>query len=279
MNEIEYQTNLIWAIRQACDEKNGPAYRAANLSIKPTGQHEQSPLNEMGKPYDVGIVLNRAYFVGMELKVSHVLSDGKLSFKSWNPEQFRMYKDLSRLAPLFYTYNLEYSGGEVLDPAEILDGSRISRPERLPGQFPSCEKHDLLSAWLDAWLDDPVKQGATVFDNTVCDGVPLIYDIVEYNFPNVIWLIVLSSPKLVLRSAVTNHELFKMVVESAGTWSKRKSTLQRLTKSEQFAVLLTDVQVRFDEMLRDYAQQMCNENEMDDKPALTGRPQRRGMKP
>ncbi|MBY4869823.1 hypothetical protein K6W76_25535 [Burkholderia anthina] len=272
MNEIEYQTNLIWAIRQACDEKNGPAYRAANFLIKPTGQHEQSPLNEEGKPYDVGIVLNRAYFVGMELNVSNLVSDGKLAFKSWNSEQFKMYKDLSRLAPLFYTYNLEYSGGEVLDSGEILDGSRISLPEKLPGQFPSSQNHDLLSAWLDAWFDDPVKQGATVFDNVVNDGVPLIYDIVEYNFPNVIWLIVLSSPKLTLRSVVTNHELFKMVGESAGTWSKRKSTLQGLSKSEQFAVLLTDVQAQFDGMLRDYAQQMSSASEMDDKPTPTGHP-------
>ncbi|WP_126220984.1 hypothetical protein [Burkholderia vietnamiensis] len=279
MNEIEYQTNLIGAIRQACDEKNGSAYRATNFSIKPTGQHEQNPLNEEGRPYDVGMVLNRAYFVGMEIKVSNFLHNGKLTLKSWNPEQFKMYKDLSSLAPLFYTYNLEYSGGEALDSRDILDGSRISLPRNLPGQFPSSQNHDLLSTWLDAWFDDPVKQGATVFDNVVNDGVPLIYDIVEYNFPNVIWLIVLSSPKLTLRSVVTNHELFKMVVDSAGTWRKRKSTLQRLSKSDQFAVLLADVQSQFDEMLRDYAQQRSNANEMDDKPIPTDHPKQRRTRP
>jgi len=268
MDEGEYQANLIWAIRQQCEKKNGADYRASELSIKPTNAQEQSLLNENGKPYDVGIVLEKAYFVGMELKVTVHGSDGAVRFKSWNQRQFQQYKDLtaSSWAPLFYGYNLEYPGGEVQDPIEILAGSRISRPVPLPGPLPTIQDHELLSDWLDGWFDDPVGKGATRFDHATTNDVPLIYDVVEYGFPNLVWLVALSSPKLTLRSIVSNNELFEMVKTSTAAWKKRKPTLSHIPQGQQLTLLLEDMQAHFSLMLRDAAQQIYNESDMDDKP-------------
>ncbi|WP_197378053.1 hypothetical protein [Ralstonia pseudosolanacearum] len=269
MDEGEYQTNVIWAIRQLCEEKNGSEYRTANLSIVPTKIQDQSLLNEAGNPYDVGIVLEKAFFIGLEIKATVVDNAGAISLKSWNSTQFKQYVDLTEAGylPLYYAYNVEYLGGEVSNQSEVLKGSRISRPKLLPGKTPTSSAHQRLDEWMNAWFDDPAGQGATRFDHVLTDDVPLIYDIIEQGHPDLAWLVVLSSPKLTLRSIIPNDELFNIVREAKQTWGTEKASLGHLPKSARVSPLLASMQAYLEQMVRDVAQQVSNATDMADKPA------------
>jgi hypothetical protein len=86
-------------------------------------------------------------------------------------------------------------------------------------------------------------------------------------FPNLIWLVALSSPQLTLRNVVSNRELFEMVQTSTMAW---KQGLSHIAEDKRLALLLDDMQSHFDVMLRDAVQQTNNASDMDDKPAPAG---------
>ncbi|MCZ2897048.1 hypothetical protein MTR01_23810 [Burkholderia thailandensis] len=218
MDEIEYQTNLIWAIRGLCSKRNGDEVRARNLSIKPTSSSKQSLHDADGLPYDVSIVLEKSYFIGLELKVTTATGSGDLAFKTWGKEQEEQLRGYAKLTEgtckylaLHYVYNVEYAGEEPDSYATVLDGSRISRPKLLPGRTPAVGDHDRFSDWMELWLNDPTGRGATLFKDFAQDRAWSLYEIAINGLPSLVWLVMLTSPRLTLRTLVTNDELLNMV--------------------------------------------------------------------
>lgn len=266
MNEATIQTIVMHAMKEICRESN------IRMRLHVSAANEQSPVAPDGRPYDVGVLFDGAYLVGLEFKA---LRDGQ--FPSWNDEQHRTYLGLTASErvglPLFYAYNAvdtkelndRYEESQF---ASLLRGANISTPKALPGRRPAVLAHENMYEWLVALLADPARATRNGW-TTIFVGDVMILDDVLTAYPNLIWLLVVAHDGLKISWALTGKELRSHVSNLRQIWMNRD--LRRLTKRDDveaaYVSAVAELMDYMETVQRDVEDQQQNEQDMEDRPA------------
>jgi hypothetical protein len=227
MNEATFQAQTMHAMKFVCRELN------KKMDMYVTSSNEQSPVDGEGRPYDVGVLLDNAYLVGIEFKICE---DGR--FPSWDKDQHETYIGLTGgqhiQLPLYYAYNAVqgakigrmYADDEFIP---ILENSNISLPKDLPGSRPDIMAHENVYNWLLAMLSDSSeveRNGWTAISlkngwNSGDAGQMAIEGILQ-GFPDIIWLLVTAYNGARISWALTGEEIEAHVATLRATWKQKK---------------------------------------------------------
>lgn len=276
MNEATFQTVAMHAMKFVCCELN------KKMSMYVTSSNEQSPVDGEGRPYDVGVLLDNAYLVGIEFKV---YEEG--CFRSWNKEQHETYVGLTNgrhiELPLYYAYNAiegakinrMYADDQFIP---ILEGSKISLPIDLPGARPSVQSHENIYNWLldilhdssksekNGWTTISVKNGWDSSD----EGRLVLLDILQ-NFPDIIWLLVTAHNGLRVSWALTSKEMEEHVSKLRATWKQKNiRSVEVNNRKQAYLEIIEESDKYLRSVQANIANQRSNEEDMDDKPENRG---------
>lgn len=272
MKEAHLQGIVVESMRDVCKRYN------TTLRHETTSSRVQSPADEKGQPYDVGVLLRECYLVGLEFKV---LENGALS--RWDDVQHQAYLALTLNArlqlPLFYSYNAssvptlnEFITQTMYD--DVLMGTRISQPKNLPGKHPHWNEHPTVLAWITALLDNPEGLSANGWPFIVLSD-NLVFEKFKSAFPSVIWLLVSLNPKLRVSWVLTHSELLQEISAMEQLW--KRAELKAVDKESDISKAFEDAVT----VIADYAdyvainsqEQISSEIDMDDRPVYEDTPE------
>lgn len=271
MKEAHLQGIVIESMRDVCKRYN------TTLRHEVTSSSVQSPANEKGKPYDVGVLLRECYLVGLEFKV---LENGALS--SWDDVQHQAYLALTLNArlqlPLFYSYNVpsvptlnEFLTHTMYD--DVLTGTRISQPKNLPGKRPHWDEHPTILTWLTALLENPEGLAGNGWPFIVLSN-NLVFEKFKGAFPSVIWLLVSSNPKFRVSWVLTHSELLQEISAMEQLWKRAelRHIDEKSDASQAFDDAVTVIADYADYVAINSQKQISGETDMDDRPMYDGTP-------
>jgi hypothetical protein len=265
MNEATFQAFVTQAIKSVCDQ------RQKKMTWRVPSSNMQSPVKSTGEPYDVGILLDNTFLVGLEFKV---LQGGVLC--SWNADQHQAYLSLTidtgLSLPLYYAYNAEDSTNftKLLNDSKyqvILESSRISTPVALPGEYPEVDSHYHMHRWLTALLEERGALGGS-------DWLPIFIEdsfVLEKflsGFPDVIWLLVTAHHGVRVSWALSGLELASHIDNLRNTWDAQR--FRDLTGTIRKGAIESTIAIIDSYLLaleEDQAQQHENSDDMEDRPS------------
>ncbi|WP_298400725.1 hypothetical protein [Janthinobacterium sp.] len=276
MNEATFQAFATHSMKFVCSELN------KKMRLYVPSSNQQSPVDGDGYPYDVGVLLDNAYLVGIEFKVC----DGG-RFPSWRKDQHDTYVGLTGGAhielPLYYAYNA--LDGTQLDKlyeddqfVPLLEGTNVSTPKDLPGQPPAIEAHENMYDWLIAILSDPgrcERNGwTTISTQNAWDpksGKSTILEDVLQGFPDIIWLLVTVHNGLRVSWALTSTEMREHVENLRAIWRQKElRTVSTANTKQAYLALMEENSNYIRSVWADLKNQQANADDMGDKPDNDG---------
>jgi hypothetical protein len=247
--------------------------RDHNRKMRPhvSASNEQRPANDSSRPYDVGILLDGAYLIGLEFKLQQ---DDE--FPSWSQEQHEAYVALTgseRMGlPLFYAYNVAHVKRlvecyEKDAYVELLLSANVSTPQTLPGRFPSMPEHKNMHQWLTEWMADPNRSGKNGWNSIRVNDVVFLEDAITY-FPNLIWLLAIVHEGMRVCWALTGDEVREHIANLRQIWKHKE--LRTLSKGEDieaaYTLAISEIVEYIDRVQLDVENQQKNVTDMDDRP-------------